>query len=137
MSRSLARQRYNRRMLWLVSLYAVFLIGATYGFKHGMITGPVAYAAAILPALPIIGIFAAMGRYLVEQEDEYVRMLLVRQALWAGGFSLTLVTIWGFLEKFGLFEHFESWLIAPLFFIGMGVGAAVNKLTIGDSGGTC
>jgi len=35
----------------------------------------------LLPALPITGIFAALGRYLVEEPDEYVRLATVRQSL--------------------------------------------------------
>ena len=78
-----AMKRYNLRIIWLSLLYGAFLIAAVYGFKHHLLHGPVAYIAAILPALPIIGIFGAMGRYLVEERDEYVRMIIVRQTLWA------------------------------------------------------
>ena len=68
-----------------------------------------AYFVAIFPALPIIGIFGALGRYLVEEQDEYVRMLMVRQALWASGFALSLATVWGFLENFGLVGHADGY----------------------------
>ena len=75
-------------------------------------TGGLAYVVAVLPALPIIGIFAAIGRYLVEEQDEYVRMLMVRQTLWASGFALSLATIWGFLENFDLVGHIDAYYIA-------------------------
>ena len=125
-----AVKRYNWRILWLSLAYAVLLIGAVYGFKHQLFGGPAAYVAAILPALPIIGIFGAMGRYLVEEPDEYIRMLMVRQSLWAGGFALSVATVWGFLESFDLVDHVDSYSVALLWFFGLGVGALMNKLTL-------
>src|SRR5205085_11272151 len=105
MPRSAAWIRYNWRIVWLSALYAAFLIAAFYSFKHQLIPSLLKYPVAILPALPIIGIFGAMGRYLVEEPDEYVRMLMVRQMLWASGFALSCATIWGFLDNFGLVGH--------------------------------
>lgn len=135
MARTPVLRRYNVRVLWLSLLYALFLIGAIYGFKHRLIgDGPAAWLTAILPALPIIGIFVAIGRYLVEEQDEYVRMLMVRQTLWASGIALSLATIWGFLESFELVGHIESFYIAVLWFAGLGIGGLINKLTLGDGG---
>lgn len=126
--------RYNFRLIWLSLLYAIFLIGAVYGFKHELIGGPAAYVAAILPALPIIGIFGAIGRYLVEEQDEYIRSLMVRQVLWASGFTLSLVSIWGFLDNFRLVGHIDGYWIVVVWFFGLGIGALVNKVTLGDGG---
>src|SRR5215471_11844893 len=102
MVRTPAWKRYNWRVIWLSALYAAFLLPAVYGFKHKLISDSFLYVVAILPALPIIGIFAAIGRYLVEEQDEYVRMLMVRQILCASAFTLSIATIWGFLDNFGL-----------------------------------
>jgi len=128
---STAHRRYNKRVIALSLAYAVALLGAVYAFKHHLLGGPVAYAAAILPALPIIGIFAAIGLYLLEEQDEYVRMLMVRQTLWASGFALSIATIWGFLESFELVAHVESYYVAVLWFGGLGLGNFANKLTLG------
>ena len=122
------------RVVWLSLLYALFLVGAVYGFKNHLLSGITAYVAAILPALPIIGMFAAIGRYLVDEQDEYVRMLMVRQTLWASGFALSVATVWGFLENFDLVGHVESYYIAVLWFGGLGLGACINRLTLGDAG---
>jgi hypothetical protein len=135
MARSSARKRYNIRMIWLALLYMVALIGATYGFEHDQLNGATAYIAAILPALAIIGMFGAIGRYLVEEGDEYQRMLLVRQILWASAFALSLATTWGFLESFGLTGHVEAFYIAVVWFLGLGLGAIYNRLTLGASVG--
>jgi xanthosine utilization system XapX-like protein len=130
-----AMKRYNWRVIWLSLIYAAFLIGAVYGFKHHLFSGPIAYVAAVLPALPIIAIFGAMGRYLVEERDEYIRMILVRQTLWASGFALSVATVWGFLESFNLVEHVDAYSVAIVWFFGLAVGSIINKLTIGTAAG--
>jgi len=129
-----AWKRYNWRVIWLSLLYAIFLIAAVYGFKHQLVPTAVKYPVAILPALPIVGIFFAIGRYLVEEQDEYVRMLMVRQVLWASGFALSLATIWGFLDSFDLVGHADGYYIVIAWFFGLGVGGLVNKYTLGDGG---
>ena len=134
MLRTPAWKRYNWRVVWLMLGYALLLIGATYCFKFKLVSGAVAFLVAALPAIPIIGIFVAIGRYLVEEQDEYVRMLMVRQTLWASGFALSVATVWGFVENFGLVGHIEAYYISVLWFFGLGIGAVVNKLTLGDGG---
>ena len=134
MVRTPAWKRYNWRVIWLWLLYTAFLFVAIYAFKHRLLGGPTAYVVAALPGLPIIGIFVAVGRYLVEEKDEYLRMLMVRQTLWASGFALSLATVWGFLESFGLVDHIDAYYIAVVWFFGLGVGAVINRLTLGDGG---
>lgn len=134
---TIAGKRYNWRVIWLSLLYAVFLIGAVYGFKHHLVPNGLKYFVAILPALPIIGIFGAMGRYLVEEQDEYVRMLMVRQTLWASAFALSLATTWGFLETFDLVGHADGYWVMIAWFFGLGLGGLYNRLTYGESGSGC
>ena len=132
-SYSRAKRRYDIRVIGLSLLYAVFLLAAVYGFKHHLISGVGAWIAGVLPALPIIGIFACIGLYLVEENDEYLRMMTVRQTLWASGFSLSIATIWGFLESFDLVGHVPVYWVSVLWFAGLGLGRCVNALTIGRS----
>ena len=132
--RTAAWKRYNVRLIWLTLLYGAFLLPAVYGFKHHLVTGLAAYGVAILPALPIVGIFAALGRYLVEEQDEYVRTLMVRQILWASGFTLSLATIWGFLGSFELVGHIDAYWIVLVWYVGLAIGGIANKLTLGDAG---
>lgn len=130
MSRSLAVRRYNQSAIVLALLYAAFLMAAIYAFTHQLVSGPLAVVVAILPALPIIGMFAAMGRYLMEEKDEYIRMLTARKSFYATGFALSVATVWGFLEAFELVGHVEAYYIAVLWFGGLGVGNCVNTLTM-------
>jgi hypothetical protein len=129
-----AQRRYNRSALLLCAAYALILFGVISFFKNSSPTGVSAYAAAILPALPIIGVFVAMGRYLSDEQDEYIRMLTVRQTLWATGFALSVATIWGFLENFDRVGHVDAYYIAVLWFGGLGIGSCMNRLTLGSSG---
>ena len=131
MLRTPASKRYNIRTIWLSLLYCAFLLPAVYGFKHQLVPDPLKYLVAVLPALPIIGIFGALGRYLVEEQDEYVRMLMVRQILWASAFTLSIATTWGFLDNFGLVGHVDGYWIIVLWYFGLAVGGIYNKLTLG------
>jgi hypothetical protein len=131
---SSAWKRYNWRLIWLSLLYCLFLLPAVYGFKHQLIPDGVKYLVAILPALPVIGLFAAMGRYLIEEQDEFVRMLRVREMLWAMGFTLSCATVWGFLDNFELVGHVDGYWIVVLWYFGQAIGAIANKLTLGHGG---
>jgi hypothetical protein len=120
-------------VIWLSLAYVLFLFGAISAFQQRMIEGPLAYLVAVLPALPIVGVFVAIGRYLVEERDEYVRMLMVRQSLWASGFALSIATAWGFLENFELVGHVDAYYVAVLWFAGLGLGACINRFTLGSA----
>ncbi len=128
MAKSLALRRHDRAIIGLSLAYAAALIGANLVFKGAAPNGLLAYAVAVLPALPIIGMFAAIGRYLNEEQDEYVRMLAVRKTLIASAFALSIATAWGFLESFNVAGHVDSYYIAVLWFGGLGVGACFNQI---------
>ena len=133
--KSPAMRRYLIRLTALMSFYMVALFGAVYVFKHHLVAGPAAYLLALLPALPIIGVFWAVMRLLVEEPDEFIRMLMVRQALVATGFCLTIMTVWEFLQNFDLVPPGNGGFGAAFFwFMGLGVGALYNRLTVGTSG---
>ncbi len=130
-----AIRRYLIRLAVLMSLYigllfiAVRLLG-----RDDPVTGPLAYVLGIAPAVPVIGVFWAVMRLLIEQQDEYQRLLMVRQILVATGFALSLATAWGFLEQFNLVAHIPAYYWAVIWFAGLGVGSLYNRLTLGDAG---
>ena len=133
--KSPAMRRYMIRLAVLMTLYLLILFIAVRAFRSGMDLGSLAWPLAIAPALPIIGIFWAVMRLLVEEPDEFIRMLFVRQALIATGFCLTVTTIWDFLQNFELVAAGNGGFGAAFFwFIGLGIGAVYNKLTVGTSG---
>lgn len=133
MNRTIATRRYDHRVIAASLAYAVFLVVAVFLFKHHLISGPLAYVIAILPALAVCAMFVAMGRYLIEEQDEYLRMVMVRQSLWASALALTTATIWGFLESFDLAAHIDAYYIAVVWFGALGIGACVSRLSrMGD-----
>ncbi|WP_419808736.1 hypothetical protein [Sphingomonas sp.] len=123
-----ALRRYNRRILLLSLVYAACLFAAVYLFKHHLIAGPLAWPVALAPAVPVIGFFVTIGRYLVEESDEYLRDQMVRQALIATGLAMAIATAWGFLENFGLVRHVDAYYVAVVWFAGLGLGACINGL---------
>ena len=130
-----ARRRYFLRVGVAMTLYVACLAAANRLVGTGHVTGPAAYALAILPGLAIIGVFWAIGRLLIEEKDEFLRVLLVRQSLVATAFALSIATIWGFLENVDLVPHVDSYFVAILWFAGLGVGSLYNRLTLGPSVG--
>jgi hypothetical protein len=94
-----SERRYLIRMAIFMALYVALLYPVNWALHHGqMPTGYGLYAAAILPALPVLGAIWAMLRFLTEEEDEYKRFLRVRAFIWGTGLAVAIMTVWGFLE---------------------------------------
>ncbi|GGB17255.1 hypothetical protein GCM10011380_03480 [Sphingomonas metalli] len=124
-----AQQRYNRRALWLSIAYMALLLPAVYLLSRHMVGGPAAYVIGVAPALPICGLFWAMGLYLVEESDEYLRMMQTRALLVATAIALTATTIWGFLEGFELVPHLPAYIWSVVWIGGLGIGAGTCRIT--------
>jgi hypothetical protein len=123
-----ATRRYFRRFVPLMVFYVFAVLGVTFWFGHGGPAGWWRYPVAVLPALPIVGVIAAMGAFIVEQKDEYQRMLMVRNCLYGIGFSLSVSTVWGFLQTFHLAPDYPGWAAFVLFCMGMIPGAILERL---------
>jgi len=128
MPMSAPQRRYNRRVLLLAVVYVALLFPAVFLLNRHLVAGPAAYLVGVLPALPVIGFFVAIGAYMVEERDEYLRMLLVRQSLVATGLAMAAATFWGFLEGFELLPHLVGYAWPIVWFAGLGLGACVNAL---------
>ena len=128
--KSAAERRYLVRLAIAMTAYVITLGIALHFVGKGHVTGPLAYVLGVLPGLSVAGVFWAIGRLLIEEQDEYLRMLLVRQTLVATGFTLTIVTVWGFLENLDLVAHVDAFYVAILWFAGLGVGSCFNWLTL-------
>lgn len=132
-SRGLAQARYVKRVALFTSLYLMAVASLSF---FGDEAGPQALRIllAVLPGLAIIGVFWAIGRLMVEEEDEFLRMLTVRQALVATALALSAASVWGFLESAELAAHLDAWWWAVAWFAGLIVGAAVNRVQHGTWG---
>jgi hypothetical protein len=119
---------YNRRVLPLAAAYVVVMLGAILMRDRLQLSGPALYVIAVLPALPLVGVVWALGRFLVEETDEYQRAQTVRKMLVATGFLLVVTTIWGFLEEFRLVPHLAAYWCFIVWCAGLGIGACWNRL---------
>ncbi|MGA9062520.1 MAG: hypothetical protein WB341_12745 [Terracidiphilus sp.] len=109
----------QRRYLWRVGgtllVYAAFLFLALWEFIHHHPTGIAAYALAILPAIPIVGMLFVYGLYLSEEKDEFLRAISVQSMLWSLGATLAATTVWGFLEDFVHVPHVQLAMVFPIY----------------------
>jgi hypothetical protein len=110
-----AARGYLRRFVPSMVGYVVVLMGSLWFIENHRPTGPLLWMLGVAPAIPIMGVIAAMGLYLVEETDEFLRTVLVQSLLWGMGITMALCTAWGFLENVGAVPHFPLYLIFPVF----------------------
>ncbi len=128
-SKSPAARRYVWRVAAAMGAYLITLFAAEILIDDRGLSGPLAWIVALLPGLCVASVFWAIGRLLIEEKDEYLRSLMVRQMLIASGIAMVVATIYGFLENYGLVPHVAAFYLAILFFVGLGVGGMYNRLT--------
>ncbi len=127
--RSPAMQRYLRRLAGFMVVYVALIFAVGTVFRTAPPTGALAWGLAVLPALPILGVFWTIARLLTEESDEYVRMMFVRQTLFATAFCLSITTVWQFLQNYELVPPGNGGFGAAFFwFVGLGLGGAWNAL---------
>jgi hypothetical protein len=128
--RSPAMQRYLRRLAGFMVVYVGLLFAVSSIFRLAPPTGVLAWVVAVLPALPILGVFWTIARLLAEETDEYMRQLLVRQSLFATAFCLSIMTVWEFLQNYEVVPAGNGGFGAAFFwFVGLGIGGAWNAIT--------
>lgn len=126
-----AMRRYLKRLTTCMTLYVVLIFSVGYLFRHAPPTGALAWGAAVLPALPILGTFWTIFRLLEEETDEYIRHMLVRQSLFATAFCLSIMTVWEFLQNYEVLPPGNGGFGAAFFwFVGLGIGGMVNGLAM-------
>jgi hypothetical protein len=129
-----AQRRYKKRVAISTSLYLIAIGLMTFVNKESDPSIAIRALLAVLPGLAIIGMFWAMGRLIVEEQDEFMRMLVVRQTLIATGLAMSAASVWGFFESADLVIHADAYWWAVVWFFGIGVGAVVNRVQYGTWG---
>jgi len=128
----------NRRYLFRVgssiAIFGLAIVGARFLTTNGLVGGPLVWVLALIPGLAMLGIFYAFGMLIIEQKDEFIRMLIIRQVLIGTGVALSFATVWGFLEEFGLVSHIYLHFVAIAWILGFGFGGFVNRITHGAWG---
>ena len=123
---SSAMARYNKRMLVASAAYVAGLFGAIWVHDNLDMPQALAFTSALAPSIGVVMMVVAMGRLIAEESDEYLRQRHVRAALFGLGGLLTIATVWGFLEQFGLVPHAPGWMAVPVFAIGLGIASCTR-----------
>ncbi len=131
-----AHLRYLWRLGATMAFYLASLFLAEYLIEDRGITGLAAALAAGLPGLAFAGVFWIFAALIVEEKDEFHRLLHVRQGLIATGITLTAAAVWGFLERYFIVEHVEAFWWPTVWCLGVGIGAIFNKIKYGTFGET-
>ncbi|WP_375291713.1 hypothetical protein [Qipengyuania sp.] len=134
-ARGEAQRRYLKRVAIFSSLYLVVLAVQVSWLSDHDATMPVRAGLSVLPGLAVLGIFWSIGRLILEEQDEFIRMLIIRQTLIATGLALGFATLWGFLEAGDAVAHIDAYWYAVAFFFGQLIGAISNKISY-DSWGS-
>jgi len=116
-----AGRRYLKRFIPAMIAYLVLIFGASFAFRDPGLTGPLAWAIAVAPALPIVAVIVIMGLYVKEETDEFQRRVLIESMLWGFGVTLTVTTVSGFLEMYVHTPGLQSFWAFPIFCLAMGV----------------
>jgi hypothetical protein len=130
-----AYRRYGRRMLPLSLLYVGAIALATRLIPDNAPADVRTVGLALLPGLAVLGWIWAMGRLLVELEDEYLRMLEVRKFLVATGLTLAVCSVWGLLQLFApSVPKLPLFFVFPIWALSLFAGMLFNRMTLGGRG---
>lgn len=132
-----AQRRHTRRILTAMGAYAVLLVPVVWLRAHPHVlalSGGAALALSALPAAAIIAMFASYNRYLAEETDEYVRLQMIRQILFATNIALSCAVLWGFLSELGGMTPIANYWIAVVWTVAQGIHAliAARRARAGD-----
>jgi hypothetical protein len=129
-----AQRNYIKRVAIFASLYLASFAALTFLDQLGDLPYAARIAIGILPGLAVVGFFWAIGRLIVEETDEFIRMLTVRQTLVASALAMSAASVWGMLESADLVPHIDAYWYAVVWFAGLALGAVVNRITYGTWG---
>lgn len=125
MHRTPAARRYRRRSTIIAAVY-IALVAANTVATHGY-AAPVELLAAlaVVSALPIIALLVALGIYLREESDEYVRDSIVMSMVFGLGALLSLSSLLGMLQFAGVVGPLPVFLAFPIWWAASGIARCV------------
>jgi len=118
-------RRYLLRFGVSMSAYVILLVTAVSLGRQGLADGSWGYLIALAPSVGVLGAIASIGFYLAEETDEFARTTLIHSLLWGTAGTLSVATIWGFLETFDKAPHVPTWAAVPVFAVFMGLAQAL------------
>ena len=121
---SRAAVRYLKGIMASSLAYMLGLGAAIWLWRHAEPSTAATWLLAMLPIVPIFWMLYVMGRYVVEESDEYLRHRAIMASLVGLGFVLAIGCFWGFLKTFELVPHVPGYWAVPIWALGMGIGQA-------------
>jgi hypothetical protein len=119
-------RRYTIRVLLFMASYVVILTSSLTFARSGDHSQGTLIGLALITAFPVIGVFWAIFRLLVETDDEYQRFLFAKQTLLATAITLVIVTVWQFLQVYDVVEAGPQWMGA-IWFGMLGVAGPIAR----------
>ena len=123
-----AGRRYAVRFMSAMAVYAVIFFTAR-PFQAHYASAPLRVVIALGLALSVIGVIAAVGLYLLEEADEYQRMVQAQAVIWATGLTLSVSTLWGYLAVMRLTRDLPSVDVFILFNAGWLLVTGLRKVS--------
>lgn len=123
-----ARNRFRKRLLRFLIPYTVVLVCSTWLARHEQPGDWEVYVFAVMPAVAVIAVMAAFGRYLQEETDEFQRTVVVRSLLVSTAAMLAVVMVSDFLRALtpsGALPPFLSFIV---FCVAFGVTQLVQTV---------
>lgn len=122
-----ARRRYMWRLMPSMAAYVALLLVAEIVFDNSDPSGAMGVMLAVAPAAPLIIAIAAMGLYVMEEEDEFQRTIQTQSFVLATMIALAVCTVWGFLDQYEIVPHAEMWVVFPIFAIALAPSNLIVK----------
>ena len=119
-------RRYTIRLIGFLTGYLIVLVGGLL-LARGGVADVVRVGLALLTGAMICGVFWTIFRLLTECDDEYQRLLLVKQVLLATAATLGLTTVWQFLAVYDLVAKGPQW-IGVIWLAAFGFAAPIVRL---------
>ncbi len=130
-----AMRRYMKRIIPITIAYIATIALATALVPDNAPASALTIGLALLPGMAALGWLWAMGRLLIELDDEYLRMLEVRKFLVATGATLAITSVWGVLELYSPeVPKLAVFFVFPIWCIGLALGQLVNRFGFDDAG---
>ena len=135
--RTPAYRRYFRRNVAFTALYLAAVALVTWLVPEDAPPSAGTIALSLLPGMAVVGWIWAMGRLLIDLDDEYMRMLEVRKFVIATGITLAAASVWGMIELYTTVPRVPVFFAFPLWCLGLAVGSVANRISFGHDTGSC
>ena len=112
---NIASRRYIVSCSSLMLVYAALVALISWGVDLQQLPYALRVIAAASPAIPLLASLYVFDRYIRSEPDEFLRFLMSRAALLAGGAVVGLLTAWGFLEQYAGWPRFSLIMAFPAF----------------------